>query len=66
MTCSSWAAKSDPTTWVRSRLTALRSSAWQGAGATETFTYTPTVSDTYGLVVINEAAGGQYTLTRKN
>ncbi|WP_255420177.1 MULTISPECIES: hypothetical protein [Micromonospora] len=35
-----------------------------GAGATETITFTPVRSAWYGIVVINKAGSGNYTLTR--
>jgi hypothetical protein len=51
-------------TWVRSRSSAVASSSAAGPGAAEQITYTPTVSGWYGLVVINAAGSGPYTLTR--
>ena len=54
----------DTTTYVRPRSTALVSAAAGGAGASETFSFTPTASGWYGLVVLNESGSGTVTLTR--
>lgn len=51
-------------TWVRPRSAAVASASANGAGVAETFTYTPTVSQWYGLVLINKAGSGTYTLQR--
>jgi len=51
-------------TWIRSRSQAVASSTFGGPGATETFTYTPTASGWYGLVLINKAGSGKYTLSK--
>ena len=50
--------------WTQSRAQAKATAAAKGAGQTETFQFTPTVSDWYGLVIINELLGGAFTLTR--
>ncbi len=51
-------------TWVRSRAQAAASATLGGAGATETITFTPTISGWHGLVLVNKAGSGTYTLTR--
>jgi hypothetical protein len=57
-------SSADPSTWVRSRNSSLASSTSHGVGQAESFSFTPSVSDYYGVVVVNEAAGGTFTLTR--
>jgi hypothetical protein len=54
----------DPSTGVKRRIDALKTAASQGEGGTETITFTPTVSDTYGVVVVNAAGSGAFTLAR--
>ncbi|GIH04000.1 hypothetical protein Rhe02_20670 [Rhizocola hellebori] len=54
----------DPNTFVRSRGQALASSTAGGPGAAETITFTPPRSGWYGVVVINAAGAGNYTMTR--
>ncbi|RKF24201.1 hypothetical protein [Micromonospora globbae] len=51
-------------TWIRPRSSAVASATAGGAGATETLTFTPTVSAWYGVVVVNKAGSGSYTLSR--
>ena len=53
----------DPSTGVARRIDAIKVSAAQTWGGTETFTFTPTVTDRYGVVVISSGFG-EYTLTR--
>jgi hypothetical protein len=53
-----------PDTWVQGRSDAVASASGKGAGQTETFQFTPAVTDWYGLVIINELQGGTFTLTR--
>ncbi|OKI56037.1 hypothetical protein [Micromonospora sp. CB01531] len=58
---------SDPAnagSWIRSRSAAVATATSGGAGATETITFTPARSAWYGVVVINKAGSGNYTLTR--
>jgi hypothetical protein len=54
----------DSSTWIKSRAQSTKAAFSNGAGQAEVITYTPTVSGWYGLVVINNAASGQYTLKR--
>ena len=51
-------------TWVRSRAQAVRSSTAAGPGGTEQVTFTPTQSAWYGVVLVNKAGSGTYTLQR--
>jgi hypothetical protein len=51
-------------TWVRSRASALSQSTANGPGVAETLTYTPTRTGWFGVVVVNAAGSGTYTLTR--
>ena len=53
-----------PLTWVKSRNAADASADLAVAGAPETMTFTPTISDWYGVVLVNESGSGAYTLTR--
>jgi hypothetical protein len=58
---------SDPAnsaTWIRPRSSAVATASGGAAGATETVTFTPARSAWYGVVVINKAGSGTYTLTR--
>jgi hypothetical protein len=55
----------DPSSGVQRRIDALEVGAAQGSGGTETITYTPSVSDYYGVVVLS-GGFGSYTLTRTN
>ncbi|MEV4759236.1 hypothetical protein AB0J86_29635 [Micromonospora sp. NPDC049559] len=58
---------SDPAnaaTWIRTRSTAVAASTGGGAGATEQVTFTPTRSAWYGVVLVNRAGSGNYTVTR--
>jgi hypothetical protein len=50
--------------WIKSRGQATASSLLGGPGATEQISFTPTVSDWYGLVLINKAGSGNYTLSK--
>ena len=57
---------SDPAnadTWVRNRSNAVAAATDQGPGGTETLTCTAAVDDCFGVVVINNAGTGTYTLT---
>ncbi len=54
----------NPGTWYQPRVNARVSASAAGPGGTETITFTPTVSDWYGLVLVNKAGSGTYTLTR--
>ena len=54
----------DPTTGVQRRIDAIKVGAKQAWGETETFTFTPAVSDTYGVVVLNQSGSGSYALSR--
>jgi hypothetical protein len=51
-------------TWIKSRAQSTKSAFSNGNGQAEVISYTPTVSGWYGLVVINNAASGTYTLKR--
>ncbi|TYB98923.1 hypothetical protein FXF53_16515 [Micromonospora sp. WP24] len=51
-------------TWIRPRSGAAAAATGGGAGATETITFTPALSGWYGVVVVNKAGSGNYTLTR--
>jgi hypothetical protein len=51
-------------TWVRPRSSAVATSSAAGPGTVEQITYTPTRSGWYGVVVVNKAGTGTYTLTR--
>jgi len=55
---------STPGTFVRGRVSAVASSTGHGAGAAESFTFTPTVGQWYGIVVTNKAGSGNLTLRR--
>ena len=58
---------SDPansSTWVRPRSSAVSLSTANGPGVAETLTYTPTRTGWFGVVVVNAAGSGNYTLTR--
>lgn len=57
--------QSDPAnsaTWVRGRGSAVASSTSSGVGAAEGFSFTPAATDWFGLVLINRAGSGDYTL----
>ena len=54
----------DSSTWIKARSQATKSAYSKGAGQAEVITYTPSVSGWYGLVVLNNAASGNYTLKR--
>jgi hypothetical protein len=54
----------NPGTWVRARSAAVRSASANGAGGSEQLSFTPTVSDWYGVVLVNKAGSGTYTLQR--
>ena len=63
-TCSSSGAPpATPTTWARGRASSLATSDTHGIGEAESFTFTPTVTDRYGVVVISSGFG-EYTLSR--
>ncbi len=49
---------------VRPRSTAHAVANSAGVGANETFSYTPSASGWYGLVVVNERSSGAVDLTR--
>ncbi|SDO58081.1 hypothetical protein [Lentzea jiangxiensis] len=51
-------------TYVRSRATASAGATAGGPGAVETITFTPAVSGWHGVVLINKAGSGTYTLQR--
>ncbi|MEV4760652.1 hypothetical protein AB0J86_36895, partial [Micromonospora sp. NPDC049559] len=58
---------SDPataSTWIRSRAQAVAVANTATTGAAETLTYTATKAGHFGLVVVNWAGSGTYTLTR--
>jgi hypothetical protein len=55
---------SSSSTWVKSRAQSTKAAFSNGPGAAETFTYTPSVSGWYGVVVLNQAGSGSYTLKR--
>ena len=55
---------STPGTFVRGRVSAAVSSTGHGAGVAESFTFTPNVSQWYGVVVTNKAGSGSLTLRR--
>ncbi len=54
----------NPATFVRGRPFAVATASAAGAGATETLTFTPATTGWYGVVVVNQAGSGDYTLTR--
>ncbi|HUQ56494.1 hypothetical protein [Lentzea sp.] len=51
-------------TYVRSRVTATASATAGGPGAVETITFTPATSGWHGVVLVNKAGSGTYTLQR--
>lgn len=51
-------------TWLRSRSTASASSTGAGPGGVEQVTFTPTSTGSLGVVVVNRAGSGTYTLSR--
>ena len=56
---------SDPAqsaTFVRTRAQAVRAGTSAGPGQQEQFFYTPTTTDRYGIVIVNKAGAGTYTL----
>ncbi|MGH9244371.1 MAG: CARDB domain-containing protein [Acidimicrobiales bacterium] len=56
---------SDPATsatWTRNRSEALASATGNGPGHDEALSFTPSASDWHGLVLINKAGSGGYTL----
>ena len=55
---------STPGTFIRGRVSAAASSVGHAAGAAESFSFTPTVSQWYGVVVTNKAGSGNLTLRR--
>src|SRR5262249_22960974 len=60
---------SDPSnsaTWVKGRPSASASASATGPGGTEQFTFTAPLSAWYGLVLVNKAGSGTYTLQRIN
>jgi hypothetical protein len=59
-----WSRPKTENTWYRSRNNAIMAASAGVAGVTETITFTPEVSDWYGVVLINEAGDGTYTLSR--
>ncbi|WP_438290386.1 hypothetical protein [Streptomyces sp. HUAS TT7] len=57
---------SDPaqsSTWVQPRAFAAAKAGGQGPGKAESFTYTATAGGCYGVVLVNRAGSGSYTLT---
>jgi hypothetical protein len=54
----------DPNTYVRGRNQAVATSTAGGPGAAETITYTPFRTGWYGVVVVNIAGAGNYTMNR--
>ncbi len=60
---------SDPNnsaTWVQPRAFAAAKAGGGGAGKPETITYTAPTEACYGIVLINKAGSGTYTLTSSN
>jgi hypothetical protein len=55
---------SSSSTWVKSRAQSTKAAFSNGPGASEVFTFTPAVSGWYGVVVLNQAGSGSYTLKR--
>jgi len=55
---------SSSSTWVKSRAQSTKAAFSNGPGASEVFTFTPAVSGWYGVVVLNQAGSGGYTLKR--
>jgi phage baseplate assembly protein gpV len=53
-----------PSTFIRGRSAALKTATATGPGGVETITFTPTTSGWYGVVLVNKAGSGTYTLTR--
>lgn len=53
-----------PSTFIRARGAALKSASAKGPGGVETITFTPTTSGWYGVVLVNKAGSGTYTLAR--
>lgn len=51
-------------TWVKNRQQSTVSADEAGPGVTETFTFTPTIADWYGIVLLNNAGSGKITLSR--
>jgi hypothetical protein len=49
-------------TWVRGRSSAVASATVTGAGQAESLVYTPAFTEYYGLVVVNKAGSGTYTV----
>jgi hypothetical protein len=54
----------NPSTHVRARSAAVASATGQGAGAPETITYTAPEASCHGVVLVNRAGAGTYTITR--
>jgi hypothetical protein len=54
----------NPATLVKGRPQATLTASAAGPGGTEQFTFAPTVNDWYGLVLVNKAGSGTYTLQR--
>jgi hypothetical protein len=52
-----------PSSFVKARPAASAASTFNGAGATESVTFTPTRSGWFGVVVTNKAGSGNYTLS---
>jgi hypothetical protein len=59
-----WSRPKTENTWYRSRNNAVMAASAGIAGVTETITFTPEVSDWYGVVLVYEAGDGTYTLQR--
>jgi hypothetical protein len=55
---------STPASFVQGRASAIASSTGQPPGQPESFTFTPTVSQWYGVVVTNKAGSGNLSLLR--
>lgn len=53
-----------PATYVRSRAQAYKTAAAAGPGVVESFTFVVPATDWYGIVIINKAGSGNYTLQR--
>jgi len=53
-----------PSTFIRARGAALKTASAKGPGLVETITFTPTTSGWYGIVLVNKAGSGTYTLAR--
>ncbi|MFI9811825.1 hypothetical protein [Saccharothrix variisporea] len=53
-----------PSTYTRSRVSATATATAGGAGTAETITFTPTATGRYGVILINKAGSGTYTLQR--